>query len=557
MQIIKSDKELALWRYRISRAGVNSTDDTIIAISFHGTNGDLFPLVDSTNTTRASMLVTLAYTSTGISLLSLAQTYISSGITTSVLEACPSARIAVVSGPAILVRGDINKNNAVNSNFNQDGPYSLTKGKILCIGGRHPISDIEEFTLGFDGGTLIGSVCTERIVTPNTNFIFTPLTIWGYDGGFPSQNVGAGRSGLILFDQLTAENDGIGASNGLLINFGGGDTTKAIWGTGMFDLDNSNITNGLIKREGVGSFSGPYIGIRWGSLVGFSDASKSVEDLSIRIGTRKEAAVSNSRINGSLLENPLNDYYFKAVSANVSYSGYFSDVDGNIASTLEDGSDTSARTGLFISGTISTTGWSRLNSTYSFIPPNATAFVGRKDGDVYVIKSLGATPANVHLHSASSTLDSVGGPVDSRTDFWVIGALNDNSFFPSSAGSVSSGGGGSSSSSATVAFTNILVASASASAASTVVIQSYNSAGIAVDRQTITIPVRSIGSGSTLSSLLTGYASTWVAAKITDVSGANFYIVESTGTVVASTGAQVIAVGDYSTDPITINGDLL
>jgi len=557
MQIIKSDKELALWRYRISRAGVNSTDDTIIAISFHGTNGDLFPLVDSTNTTRASMLVTLTYTSTGVSLLSLAQTYISSGITTNVLEACPSARIAVVSGPAILVKGDIDKSNAVNSNFNQDGLYSLTKGKILCIGGRHPISDVEEFTLGFNGGTLTSNICTERIVTPNTNFIFTPLTIWGYDGVTSSTATGSARSGLILFDQLTAENDGVGASNGLLINFGSGEATKTIWGTSMFDVDNSAITDGLIKRDGVGNFTGPYVGIRWGNLQNLSDLGKTVEDLVVRIGTRKEEVAPVSRATGSILENSLNDYYFKAVAADVTYSGYFADLDGNIANTLENGSDYSQRTGLFLSGTISTTGWSRLNNSISYIPPTATAFVGRKDGDVYVIKSLGAAPADVHLHGVSSTIDSIGGPVDSRTDFWVIGALNDNSFFPSSAGSVSSGGGSSSSSSATVAFTNILVASASASAASIVVIQSYNSAGIAVDRQTITIPVRSIGSGSTLSSLLTGYASTWVAAKITDVSGANFYIVESTGTVVASTGAQVIAVGDYSTDPITINGDLL
>jgi hypothetical protein len=343
----------------------------------------------------------------------------------------------------------------------------------------------------------------------------------------------------------------------------------------MFDLDDGTVTNSLIKREGVGGFTGPYIGLKWGNLGSFSDSTKAEQDLLIRVGTRKAKTETTKRSNGSALEHPLNDYYFKAVSSNVSYSGYFADADGNIASHLEDGAATSLRTGLFVSGTISTTGWSRLNNTLAWLPSNATAFVGRKSGDVYVIKSAATIPSSAHLSSASSTIDSVGGPTDSRTSFWVIGRLNDNAFFPNSAGSIGSTSSSGSSvyntttnntttnttsnvgTAAVVAFNNIYVASVSTSAVSYAVVQSYNASGLAVNRQTITIPVRAIAPGSSLSSLLTSWASTWVAAKITSVTNSNFYIVESTGTVGAEAGAQVIAVGDYSTDPITINGDLL
>jgi hypothetical protein len=57
----------------------------------------------------------------------------------------------------------------------------------------------------------------------------------------------------------------------------------------------------------------------------------------------------------------------------------------------------------------------------------------------------------------------------------------------------------------------------------------------------------------TLSSVLAGYAQTWVAAKITSVSLSNFFIVESDGTVAPGSGSQKIVIGDYSLDPIVIN----
>jgi hypothetical protein len=150
MQIIKSDKELALWRYRISRGGLShaSTDDTVVVISFHSTNGDIYPLGPSTSATKSSMLVTLASNSTGSSLLTLAQSNIHSGLTKEALEACPSCRISVVSGPPVVVNADVDRSNNINTAFNQDFHY-ISKGKILCLGARHPISDTEEFTLSF------------------------------------------------------------------------------------------------------------------------------------------------------------------------------------------------------------------------------------------------------------------------------------------------------------------------------------------------------------------------------------------------------------------------
>jgi hypothetical protein len=91
--------------------------------------------------------------------------------------------------------------------------------------------------------------------------------------------------------------------------------------------------------------------------------------------------------------------------------------------------------------------------------------------------------------------------------------------------------------------------SAEGAIGSLVVIQSYNSDGIAVNRQTVTIPTSNV----TLSSVLAGYAQTWVAAKITSVSLSNFFIVESDGTVAPGSGSQKIVIGDYSLDPIVIN----